>query len=118
MILGVDMGRVRLVVAFRPYGEQCQHRCCASPFVATSWHRRRLFYTGLPIAMALAIFIGFAPTHYLKAAFGTPALAPLYHVHGFLLGRPGPRCFAAVAAHDWRDRHVAGVRPVARQLAT
>ena len=34
--------------------------------------------------MALAIFIGFAPTYYLKAAFGTPTLAPLYHVHGFL----------------------------------
>ena len=54
------------------------------PFVATRWHRRRLFYTGLPIAMALTIFIGFAPTYYLKTAFGTPALAPLYHLHGFL----------------------------------
>jgi hypothetical protein len=48
--------------------------------------RRRFlnFYTGLPIAMALAVFVGFAPTYYMKTAFGTPALAPLYHVHGFL----------------------------------
>jgi hypothetical protein len=45
---------------------------------------RRLFYTALPIAMALAIFVGFAPTYYLKAGFGTPALRSLYHVHGFL----------------------------------
>ena len=53
------------------------------PFVAV---RRRFlnFYTALPIAMALAVFVGFAPTYYMKAAFGTPALAPLYHVHGFL----------------------------------
>ena len=53
------------------------------PFAAV---RRRFlnFYTGLPIAMALTVFVGFAPTYYMKTAFGTPALAPLYHVHGFL----------------------------------
>jgi hypothetical protein len=34
--------------------------------------------------MALTVFVGFAPTYYLKTSFGTPALAPLYHVHGFL----------------------------------
>jgi len=53
------------------------------PFAAIRW-RRHIFYTGLPIAMAVAVFIGFAPTYYLKTAFGTPALAPLYHLHGFL----------------------------------
>jgi hypothetical protein len=53
------------------------------PYAAIRW-RRHLFYTGLPIAMALAVFVGFAPTYYLKTAFGTPALARLHHVHGFL----------------------------------
>lgn len=53
------------------------------PYAALRW-RRHFFYTALPIAMALAVFVGFAPTYYLKTAFGTPALAPLYHVHGFL----------------------------------
>ena len=53
------------------------------PYPAIRW-RRHIFYTGLPIAMALAVFVGFAPTYYLKTAFGTPTLAPLYHVHGFL----------------------------------
>jgi len=48
------------------------------------WHRDRVFYTSLPIAMALAVIVGFGPTYYLKAAFGTPALRPLYHLHGLL----------------------------------
>lgn len=43
-----------------------------------------MFFTGLPIAMAVAVFVGFAPTYYLKATYGTPVLAPLYHLHGFL----------------------------------
>ena len=56
------------------------------PFAALKARRRPFlsFYTGLGIAMALAVLVGFAPTYYLKTAFGTPALAPLYHVHGFL----------------------------------
>ena len=52
--------------------------------VALKGPRHRLFYTALPIAMALAVFVGFAPTYYLKGAYGTPALAPLYHLHGFM----------------------------------
>ena len=48
------------------------------------WARRRIFYTGLPIAMALVVIVGFAPTYYLKTAFGTPPLSPIYHVHGLL----------------------------------
>jgi len=51
---------------------------------ATRWRLDRLFYTALPIAMAMVVLVGFAPTYYLKEAYGTPALAPLYHVHGFL----------------------------------
>jgi len=54
----------------------------ASP--KTRWRRDRVFYTVLPIAMAVAVFVGFAPTYYLKSAFGTPALRPVYHLHGFL----------------------------------
>ena len=57
----------------------------AVPSSPTSrWQRDRVFYTSLPIAMALAVIVGFAPTYYLKAAFGTPALRPLYHLHGLL----------------------------------
>ena len=48
------------------------------------WRRERLFFTLLPVAAAIAVFIGFAPTYYLKAAYGTPALRPLYHFHGLL----------------------------------
>ena len=43
---------------------------------------RRMFYTGLSVAMFLVVFVGFAPTYYLKTAYGTPTLASLYHVHG------------------------------------
>src|SRR4029434_5417909 len=51
---------------------------------ATRWRRDRVFYTALHIAMAVAIVVGCAPTYYLKSSFGTPALRPLYHLHGFL----------------------------------
>ena len=43
---------------------------------------RRVFYTGLSAAMFLIVLVGFGPTYYLKTVYGTPALAPLYHVHG------------------------------------
>jgi hypothetical protein len=42
----------------------------------------RLFYPGLAVAMLLVVFAGFAPTYYLKPAFGTRALPALFHVHG------------------------------------
>lgn len=51
---------------------------------ALRWRRDRLFYTAVPVLLAAVVFVGFAPTYYLKPAFGTPALAPLYHVHGLL----------------------------------
>ncbi|MGH9161174.1 MAG: hypothetical protein ACRD2X_14465 [Vicinamibacteraceae bacterium] len=51
---------------------------------ATRWWHRHAFYVGLPVAMTIAVFVGFAPTYYLKTAYGTPELAPLYHVHGLL----------------------------------
>ena len=48
------------------------------------WRRDRLFYSGMAIAAAVVVFAGFAPTYFLKAAFGRPALPPLLHVHGLI----------------------------------
>jgi hypothetical protein len=54
------------------------------------------------MAAAVIVFGGFAPTYYLKAAYGTPALAPVLHLHGavfsawFILAVVQP---ALVAAH-------------------
>jgi hypothetical protein len=57
----------------------------AVPASRTAWWRKRAFYIGLPMAMAVVVFLGFAPTYYLRASYGTAGtLAPLYHVHGFL----------------------------------
>lgn len=51
----------------------------------------RVFYSGMAIVMALTVFAGFAPTYYLRGAFGAPqtvtgltSLTPLAHVHGVL----------------------------------
>ena len=42
----------------------------------------RLFYPGLAVAMFVIVFAGFAPTYYLKSAYGTRELPLLFHVHG------------------------------------
>ena len=55
-----------------------------TPVASARWRRERLFFMLLPVAAAIAVVIGFAPTYYLKAAYGTPPLRPLYHFHGFL----------------------------------
>jgi hypothetical protein len=51
----------------------------------------RLFYSGMAIVMALTVFVGFAPTYYLRAHFGRPttvtgatSLSSLAHVHAAL----------------------------------
>lgn len=59
-------------------------RIVAEPAAARAWRRDRRFFTGMALVVALAVFIGFAPTYYLKAAFGAPALKPLLHIHGAL----------------------------------
>jgi hypothetical protein len=46
--------------------------------------RDRRFFGGMALAVAITIFAGFARTYYLKGAFGSPALPPLVHLHGFL----------------------------------
>jgi hypothetical protein len=45
-------------------------------------HSDRLFYTGMAVALALTVFVGFAPTYFLKGYFGAPPLPALAHVHG------------------------------------
>jgi len=36
----------------------------------------------MAIASAVAVFVGFGRTYYLKSYFGTPQLSPLIHIHG------------------------------------
>jgi len=44
-----------------------------------------MFYPGMAILAAAAIFAGFARTYYLKELFGTPTLPLLLHVHGLVM---------------------------------
>ena len=44
----------------------------------------RAFFTGLSLLMVVAVFVGFSRSYYLKGMYGTPALPPLFHLHGFL----------------------------------
>jgi hypothetical protein len=49
-----------------------------------------MFYGGMAVVMALTVFVGFAPTYYLRAYFGrvtvtgATSLSPLAHLHGAL----------------------------------
>ena len=47
--------------------------------------RDRWFFAGLALASALILFIGFAPTYFLKGWYRTPALPVVLHVHGLLM---------------------------------
>ena len=58
---------------------------------AVSAARDRVFYSGMAIVMALTVFVGFAPTFYLRGHFGAPrtvsgaaTLTPLVYLHGFV----------------------------------
>lgn len=42
----------------------------------------KVFYTSMAVAMAATVFVGFAPTFFLKAFSDSPPLAPLLHLHG------------------------------------
>ncbi len=44
----------------------------------------RLFFSGMGLLMALTVFVGFAPSYFLKTVFTAPALTPVLHVHGVL----------------------------------
>ena len=43
------------------------------------------FYTYTGFGVVFIILLGFAKTYYLKAAFGTPMLTPLLHLHGLVM---------------------------------
>jgi len=45
----------------------------------------RRLYAAAAIVAILVVFAGFARTYYLKAAFGTPDLSTLKHVHGIVM---------------------------------
>ncbi len=59
----------------------------AKAAVVARIHTERRFFTGMAIAMALFVFIGFAPTYYLYPIIGTEPLrgaeplTPMVHVH-------------------------------------
>ncbi|MBI3777582.1 MAG: hypothetical protein HY274_01475 [Gammaproteobacteria bacterium] len=56
--------------------------------VDTTTHRSgfdRRFSTGVAIAAALIVFMGFARSYYLKGVFGTPSLPGLVHLHGIVM---------------------------------
>jgi FtsH-binding integral membrane protein len=42
------------------------------------------FFTTAALAMALSVFVGFAPTYYLAGVFRAPLPSPIIHVHGAL----------------------------------
>jgi hypothetical protein len=54
------------------------------PRAANQRRRERLFFSGMTVAFALAVVVGFAPTYFLKGVYGGPALSSLLHVHGAL----------------------------------
>jgi hypothetical protein len=61
-----------------------------APAAAPRSYDRR-FYTGIAVAMAATVFVGFAPTFYLRAFFGptgtvsgATTLSPLAYFHGVL----------------------------------
>jgi hypothetical protein len=44
----------------------------------------RRFFLGMAVAITVSVFLGFAPTYFLKSIYGTPAISPLVHFHGAL----------------------------------
>ena len=44
----------------------------------------RQFYTGMAIAAAVVVFVGFAPTYFLRGNYQTTSLPTYLQVHGFL----------------------------------
>lgn len=48
----------------------------------TAQRRERLFFTSMCVAMAVTVFVGFAPTFFLRPFFHTEPLIPLLILHG------------------------------------
>jgi hypothetical protein len=50
---------------------------------AFAWTRNdRPFYMGMSIAIIVTVFVGFAPTYYLRGYYHAAPLRPLVHLHG------------------------------------
>ncbi|HEX5387708.1 MAG TPA: hypothetical protein VFW66_13475 [Gemmatimonadales bacterium] len=47
--------------------------------------RDRRFFTGMALLVAVAVFVGFAPTFYLTRVFGPHPAVPLVHLHGAVM---------------------------------
>ncbi len=47
--------------------------------------RSRRYYLAGAILALVIVFAGFAKTYYMKAAFGTPEIRPLVHLHGLVM---------------------------------
>jgi hypothetical protein len=47
--------------------------------------RERLFFSGMAVAFAVVVFVGFAPTYFLRTLSDRPPLPWLVHLHGVLL---------------------------------
>lgn len=50
-----------------------------------SRQRDRLFFSGMSVAAAVVVVVGFSRTYYLRSYFDGPALSPLRVVHGAVL---------------------------------
>ena len=46
--------------------------------------RDRRFFMGIAVVIALIVFVGFAPTYYLRPMFHTDPLQSIFHVHGLV----------------------------------
>jgi hypothetical protein len=46
--------------------------------------RDRWFFSGMAVAAALTVFVGFGRTYYLGRFFGAPPLSALVHLHGLV----------------------------------
>jgi len=42
----------------------------------------RLFFSSIAVALLITVFVGFAPTYYLRGTFGSPELTPSLVAHG------------------------------------
>jgi len=51
------------------------------PTLAAPWNPDRTFFASIAALALILVIVGFAPTFFLKAAFDTPDLTPMVHVH-------------------------------------
>ena len=63
--------------------------------IPSSTHRR--FYFCTAVGASTIVFVGFAPSYFLKGFFGTPPLYPLLHFHGFIM----TSWFVLFATQSW-----------------